>query len=946
VTAPDSHMPDENADDTCLAVRLPAITDDQPTGTHQNNQLVAYSIWGRGSEKPWRFRILGPVLKSLPDRTPSASSSDAVASFGRILAPLGGPPRQLRKIDCAADPSKQVAIVPITEDSVVVSSRKLGRWPHKEEHKPIMPRMAVRRVCRGNPSSLQAITEGGSQSSRRCSGSNSDLLRQRPPSPLTVAEAVYTRDLLKNVFWRGNLEAEVAGRDAEFAEFASHRVDCYRAAQQQSREKAAQWREQQQCQAKLAELRWILQNNLPSDPEKYQAPIKVAPELECDPAQLNSSTTLQAYSVPPSSPQLEEVLSASSSFARQSSSVTDDPIRNASGVQVKDWSLAQLKLRPHGTRNDREKRIAKIRRHKFGKAISDYINDEERSATSSLKSSRLQPRGNDAQDFDLQTAKIVIASLPPKELQAYRIAFARYDVSGRDYLDYAQTRDCLTDLGLKACTEAEQDELRTMLRQAVSIDVTFNVFAGYLIPKVRSRLADLRRRQLREYFREADTYGKGYLSVQAMIRICNRLGIYPGVARVVETIDELIPGMAECLHSINGKLLAERDCLSLQQFELVVPVIQEQTESELAQKARDVERFLEFTPELKELWKLDLLNLYDAYQRYCDPHIQSLPLAEIPNVVQEVSLLPKNPNFRYTLQGLIEQVLEDWKDDEEAHLEFEQVFKVVTKLRKEERKNLMDIYRSHDTKKTGQMSLSVVQRVLQEAGMTTKNKKEVQELASILEEFDVENTGELPKERFLDLVQCVAERLRKLRCDVERDKVYSYGWSDKDCENMRMVFTKMDEDLSLNLKGQEVIRAVAAVRGSDTWTQADTENLLRELYPTPAGRPREVPKVDFIQFLDLIRAIDDRERHRLLGATLGIEKESIDHCCSVWRNVGPTADDYVNKYRLTQALKNSHGGALKLKRLKYLVPESHDKVPFTVFLQIMKRGELEIDKLP
>lgn len=873
-------MPDETTDDNSLAVRLPAISDDQPTGTH-HNQLVAYSIWGRGSEKPWRVRISGPLLKSLPDRTPSASSSD-VASIDRILAPLGGPPRQIRKTDCAVDPSKEVAIVPIIEESVVASSRKLGRWPNKEQHKPIMPRMAVRRVCRGNPSSLQAITEGGSQSSRRCSGSNSDLLRQRPPSPLTVAEAVYTRDLLKNIFWRGNLDAEVAGRDAEFAEFASHRVDCYRAAQKQGREKAAQWREQQQCQAKLAELRWILQNNLPSDPEKYHSPIKVAPELECDPAQLNSSTTLQACSVPPASPQLEEVLSGSSSFARQSSSFTDDPIRNMSGVHAKDWSLMQLKLRPHGTKSDREKRIAKIRRHKFSRAVSDYINDEERSSAS-ISKSRLQPRGNDAQDFDLQTAKIVIASLPPKEQQAYRLAFARYDINGRDYLDYAQTRDCLADLGLKAWTEAEQDELRTILRHAVSIEITFNVFAGYLIPKVRSRLANLRRRQLREYFREADTQGKGYLSVQAMIRICNRLGIYPGIARVVETIDELIPGMAECLHSINGKLLAERNCLSLQQFELVVPVIQEQTESELAQKARDVERFLEFTPELKELWKLDLLNLYDAYQRYCDPQIQSLPLAEIPNVVQEVSLLPKNPNFRYTLQGLIEQVLEDWKDDEQAHLEFEQVFKIVTKLRKEERKNLMDIYRIHDTKKTGQMSLAVVQRVLQEAGIASKNKKEIQELASILEEFDVENAGELPKERFLDLVQCVVERLRKLRWDVERDKVYSYGWSDKDCENMRMVFTKMDEDLSLNLKGHEVIRAVAAVRGSDTWTQADTENLLRELYPTPAGRPREVPKVDFIQFLDLIRAIDDRERHRLLGASLGVEKESLDHCCSVWR---------------------------------------------------------------
>lgn len=173
----------------------------------------------------------------------------------------GGPPRCLNRrlptqvsespvID--TDPSSAV-LAADNEIASICSSRHSQR---RSKQRPSLPQVPLK-----HPSqiALKAVTYYAPKPPGQNSSRALKLPLPGPPSPKTVSETIYTRNVLgrnTGFCWRSDLDSELEGRDAEFAEMAHHRADCQRAEGRRCREQAAEWREANERQLQMFARRW------------------------------------------------------------------------------------------------------------------------------------------------------------------------------------------------------------------------------------------------------------------------------------------------------------------------------------------------------------------------------------------------------------------------------------------------------------------------------------------------------------------------------------------------------------------------------------------------------------------------------------------------------------------------------------------------------------------
>lgn len=838
----------------------------------------------------WRRRLFEPILQTLnaapvrqedaiqacsstpaTDR-PNRDNREAVAS--RWLAPLA-----LKGRRPWPDPELQ-ALVPVHNEVSEDRFRPRIRPPR-------LTRMALARLGIAG-SGLKAITYGGEA---HCKDRT-----PRPHSPVTVAEALYTRDVLgKNlVIFRGSLRAEVDGRDLEFAEMASHRAERQRAVQQQCRKRAAHWKIERSREESLLELRWNLVANVSTERSEEALRMAIPTPEPVTPGAAKRVTV---------KPEVEVLATIE----------TDAPVPEG---QI----LAERKhftTKPKRPLEQRTKNIANLRRNRAMVSVATQDKPSNRTA--------LGLPGGDAGHY-------------------LRSVFLKYDKNDSGGLDPDELKGVLQDLGLKAKTDAEREAVRHILHKPTELEVSFDVFSMTLLPEVRAALAAVRKEHLTAVFRQADKDCSNSLSINEMVVALRGLNIIPTQDQVREAIQDIVPNAGRELFSSNGDLDLDANVVTLECFEALASYLNEVVERSRIQRTEDLCRLLGLSAEQQELWRDSLADINDVFHLYCDKLHETADCKALLSIVRDLCMLPWKA--AKDLEPLVRCIA--FPNGERA-LEFKQVIESLERLRQVRDEFLASVFAKFDEIAGGGLSMQEARNALQAAGVTPQNAEEAHELGHWLEEFDEGGSGHVDFRDFLRLASRIMVQLPKFRRTKERQLCYTYGLTDGEIDELRAVFISHDADMTDSLDAAELAAAVGHVRAE--WALDDFSEALRRLnmkvqWPPQEGGRKTKGKtgVDFISFISLVKYHDNIKGQKQLCMLEGIDKSFTTYLCNVWWSLEPSIlDNTVATFRLLDFVSHDKTMAagdrqkrLLEQKLSNKLEEKH--VSFDVFFHIMKES--------
>lgn len=906
----------------------------------------------------------------------------------RWLTPCGAPPRVDRPV---AEGTNHLVSTSLRDEestgSDVAALANLPTVPKRGSstmaicRRPPLPRIAARRnpararralgdVCRKLPSVIAPP----------------QIMADRPASPEAVTEAIYLRDMVGKdaCVWRHTLDAEVNGRDEIFAEMAMYRMDATRAAQCDSREHAVRWRESHERQNRIAQLRWHLEHagNLAKpahalmdtsgarednlQPIPPRAPTPMLTRHKRFRPRLHRKQRARGES-------LATDIQSGSASESASDSDTEKKLPHNHGL------LFQSSLRPKQSLEQRKSRMECNRQRR--KAVKDQppmvheptpvsdlmdaslnrsravINNLSADALSMLKqfgekSQRLRRPQEVKQDnrssldtgYQRVNSLLMLPDEKESEVERARMlkVFKKYDKDGSNTLDLAELKCCLADLGLKGRNEFERTEIRKVLRSVNVLELTFDEFMDSIVATVRKRLAEGGEKRLRALFNKADINGNGMLSVEETVQLLRLSGTYPDDDQVLGVLQTLLPAVAANAVSIEGNWIMTRDVLDFEAFCTMMRMLRERTEAETVRRFSTLCIMYDLSEHEQELWKSSLVDLHAYFLENCE-HQGKKP--ETINthgyiyMLQDMGMYPKSRTVQNQLPQLVKASV-----NEVGEITFPAMLKVTELLQVQDNQRLLRIFLKHDVNNSAGLSLLECQRALAEAGCAAMTKEEEDAIINFIHEFDEDGSGEVDGDEFVNLVHFVSEKLHKHRREVERQTADRYGYDAMQLKQFRSVFRQLDQDGSHFLDMGEVNTAFDMLRRCQNGF--DSTGVLTDLGFEPSDNE---PKVDFLLFLKMMKAMDDREHMAALSQKYLFDHKQLKKALKIFNSFMPNRSNLVKCEQIEEwILRYGRGYGVSdavMENVDDVLGTLPDLVDFEKFVKLLRTGEVELRHL-
>ncbi|CAE7689034.1 unnamed protein product, partial [Symbiodinium sp. CCMP2592] len=410
----------------------------------------------------------------------------------------------------------------------------------------------------------------------------------------------------------------------------------------------------------------------------------------------------------------------------------------------------------------------------------------------------------------------------------------------------------------------------------------------------------------------------GDLSVAELLAVLQRSTFYPTLNEVVDAVVEVIPG-ASALTNMEGKMLLDRISVSLPYFRILAPLLQERAEYSRRARAHQIAEELDLDEAKRLLWQDALVELRDAFEkRRIDEHF--IEIANLPLVLLDTEMLPKKGPSQSLLHFLAQEELSKVESNDQQRskdrLSLRQCARVLTKIREKECERVAAIFQASDVRSSNGLSIKEARKCLTACGIVPQNDKEETDFEELLDEFDIDESGELELEEFLALVKFMTSRLRHRRRREQADIALKYGWQAEEFERIRESFMAANQQMDGRLREGEVSDVLTELRPD--WPREDTKRILRELGIFSWHVPLAIDLYDFLHVLEFV---DTRMRHWRVGSLLGLDKEAVDNFCTVWWSMKPTRDDTVAIDDLVDVIKQLPGFAKKLAKLQEVINE-------------------------
>ncbi|CAE7029246.1 unnamed protein product [Symbiodinium natans] len=478
---------------------------------------------------------------------------------------------------------------------------------------------------------------------------------------------------------------------------------------------------------------------------------------------------------------------------------TQEEVESADGdagrrTPLCDRVLGKLKSRPHRLGDERAWRLTLMRKR------------TQRAKARRLAVALAQERADENSVEASASVADFLGNIRPKEVQAYQVALRRFGRRADRRIDQADLLDALSELGFRPRNKQERAAFRELLFGVSSLEVDADYVVQCLVPQARVQLAELRRPLLINLFQEADEDKRGELSVAELLAVLERSGFYPTLNEVVEAVVEVIPG-ASTLTNMEGKMLLDRISVSLAHFRILAPLLQERAEYSRRARAQLISEELDLDERKRQLWQDGLVDFREAFdkRRVEQYYIQ---IASLPLVLLDIEMMPKKGPTQALLQSLAQEELSKAEPNEQRakdRLTFRQCARVLTHIREKECDRVVAIFRASDADGTNGLSVQEARKCLSACGIVAQHEKEENEISELMDEFDIDESGELELDEFLALVKFVTSRLRQRRLREQADVALKYGWQAEEFEAIRESFMAACQQMDGRLREAEAL---------------------------------------------------------------------------------------------------------------------------------------------
>jgi len=252
----------------------------------------------------------------------------------------------------------------------------------------------------------------------------------------------------------------------------------------------------------------------------------------------------------------------------------------------------------------------------------------------------------------------------------------------------------------------------------------------------------------------------------------------------------------------------EEDAVDFDDFQVLMGKGRERRDRIICNREREVQRLMGINEAMFKEFRMDLLALFEIFNRYDMDESGALSTDEIMVMLKEFGLTPKSGQERYEVEKMLLAV----DKDENGEVEFRGFLALVRTIRgyrvsrkSEEQKDLFDKY---DKDRSGSLSIPEVSALLADLGQVPCSRKEQEELANLIACVDSDGSGTIGFSEMQILCQRVDEKLQNLRYEAELQQALKLGFGETQLRDMRWAFDELDSNASESLDIFEIREAL------------------------------------------------------------------------------------------------------------------------------------------
>eukprot|EP00928_Gymnodinium_smaydae_P082563 TRINITY_DN65898_c0_g1_i1.p1 TRINITY_DN65898_c0_g1~~TRINITY_DN65898_c0_g1_i1.p1 ORF type:complete len:842 (+),score=251.08 TRINITY_DN65898_c0_g1_i1:281-2806(+) len=466
---------------------------------------------------------------------------------------------------------------------------------------------------------------------------------------------------------------------------------------------------------------------------------------------------------------------------------------------------------------------------------------------------------NDRMQRLLEVRKLELASKPQAEQEMLHKAFKKGDVNSNGILDASELRKSCLEMGLKPQTDLENKEFQSVCQECmIAGGVDFFTFCFEAIPRLRKKLAEMRREPLKRRFSAYDADGSGFLSLVECDVIMSKL-----CAKNIDSegMVELRTAFASAYDTLKDP---EEGEVGFDAFEELITIAQEHYQRVVAQRGEVI-----FKSEKLEALDLqahgdELVSLYDSFLRAIRNGKKGISHRELGRLLMELGEFPQERRGQEALQRYwnVQQLCAEpasalGEDAKERGIEFRMSFQEFLallrilrhnrrELRAEELRLLFDRL---DRDKSGSLELAEVFVLIGQLGMSPSCREDQMEMQQLLNEIDADESGEFNFAEFRTLVERLEQRARLAQLYVERTSAAALGFSDQDLLSLReayFVFGMAHVGIPFESLQAMVMRAGIGVN----------RDQMQDIFQDVDNEGKRDGLLDFMQFLRFAKTVE------------------------------------------------------------------------------------------
>jgi len=286
---------------------------------------------------------------------------------------------------------------------------------------------------------------------------------------------------------------------------------------------------------------------------------------------------------------------------------------------------------------------------------------------------------------------------------------------------------------------------------------------------------------------------------------------------------------------------------------------------------RDLRQMHHLTDEECFEFMHDLVEFHSAFMSWHLEGAEGLNFDGLINFLVERGCISQSQDGRLLIESIVS--LLSWH----APYDFHTVLKIVCRTRQRTVLDIQEVvwhtFVKTDKDGSGELDMQEVSNCLVQLDLLPSSPKQQIAIARIMEEVDVDGSGDFVYDELLHMIQRIKEKVTMMDRAEEVKYGMSLGFTKHDTNRLRFVFSQLDVDGSGTLDFPEVKRALVVLRGTDNIADAMLNDIREDLVR------RGLMPLHYLGFMELTKRIDEEFQEaekRALEAAIAKRKKKAE----------------------------------------------------------------------